>query len=225
MKHQINAQAFEITRKTHSNSLIKGGWFLYFLYTEIKLLQIALNDRFFSSTNYGEKIMNSNTKIIIAAITTALSAGIYTSAVSAASISANASANVIAPLTVTETNGGMNFGDVAVGTGGGTVVLDTTGGRSVTGDAEAVAGGTVQAGAYDVTGSGTKAYSISLPASTTISDGTNTMTVDGFTHDAGATPALTAGAGSFNVGATLNINGSQAANPYAGTYTLTVNYQ
>ena len=166
-----------------------------------------------------------NNKLIIAAGAAALTAGMYTSAASAASISANASANVIAPLTVAETNGGMNFGDVAVGTGGGTVVLDTTGGRSVTGDAEAVAGGTVRAGAYSVTGSGTKAYSITLPASATITDGTNNMTVNGFNHDAGASPALTAGADTFNVGATLNINGSQAANAYSGTYTLTVNYQ
>ena len=92
-------------------------------------------------------------------------------------------------------------------------------------DAEAVTGGTVQAGAYSVSGSGTKAYTISLPVSATISDGTNNMTVDGFNHDAGGTPALTAGADTFNVGATLNINGSQVVNPYSGTYTLTVNYQ
>jgi hypothetical protein len=51
------------------------------------------------------------------------------------------------------------------------------------------------------------------------------MTVNGFNHDAGGSPALTAGADTFNVGATLNINGGQAANAYSGTYTLTVNYQ
>jgi len=118
---------------------------------------------------------------------------------------------------------GMNFGDVAVGTGGGTVVLDTGGGRTVTGDAEAVAGGTVQAGTYDVSGSGTKAYTISLPVSAVITDGTNNMTVNGFNHN--ATEVLTAGAETFNVGATLNISGSQAPNPYSGTYPLTVNYQ
>ncbi len=167
--------------------------------------------------------MKRNNKLLIAAVAAALSAGMYTSAVSAATISANAAANVIAPLTVVETNGGMNFGDVAVGTGGGTVVLDTGGGRSVTGDAEAVAGGTVQAGAYNVTGSGTKAYNISLPASALITDGSDNMTVDGFNHN--ATGVLSSGADTFNVGATLNINGSQAPNAYSGTYSLTVNYQ
>lgn len=169
--------------------------------------------------------MKRYNRLLIAAGAAALSAGIYTSAASAATISANTAANVIAPLTVAETNGGMNFGDVAVGTGGGTVVLDTGSGRSVTGDAEAVTGGTVQAGAYQVNGSGNKAYSITLPGSTLITDGTNNMTVNGFNHDAGGSPALSAGVDTFNVGATLNINGGQAANPYSGTYNLTVNYQ
>lgn len=162
-------------------------------------------------------------KLIIAAGAVALTAGMYTSAASAASITANASATVIAPLTVLETNGGMNFGDVAVGTGGGTVVLDTAGARTTTGDAEAVAGGTVQAGAYSVSGSGTKAYNLTLPASTTITDGTDTMLVNGFTHNSGG--VLAGGVDTFNVGATLNISGGQADNAYSGTYTLTVNYQ
>jgi len=64
-----------------------------------------------------------------------------------------------------------------------------------------------------------------LVASSTPGGGTNNMTVDGFNHDAGGTPALTAGSDTFNVGATLNISGSQVPNAYAGTYSLTVNYQ
>jgi hypothetical protein len=163
-------------------------------------------------------------KLMIAAGAAAISAGIYSSTVSAASVSANASANVITPLSITETNG-INFGDVSVGAAGGTVVLDTTGGRTVTGDAEAVAGGTVLSGAYSVTGEGTKAYSITFPASATISSGANNMTVNGFNHDAGASPALTGGSDTFNVGATLNIGASQPAGTYSGTYTLTVDYQ
>ena len=163
-------------------------------------------------------------KLILAAGVAALSTGLCSTAASAATVTANASANVITPLAIAESNG-MDFGDVSVGTGGGTVVLDTTGGRSVTGDAEAVTGGTQAAGVYNVTGSGTKAYSISFPASATISSAGNNMTVDSFTHDAGATPALTGGADTFNIGATLNIGPSQAPGAYTGTYTLTVNYQ
>jgi hypothetical protein len=168
--------------------------------------------------------MISNNKFLVAAGAAALTAGIYSSAASAATVTANAAANVITPLAISETNG-INFGDVSVGTTGGTVVLDTAGNRTVTGDAEAVAGGTVLSGTYSVTGEGTKAYSIAFPLTATISSGGNNMTVNGFNHDAGANPALTGGSDTFNVGATLNIGASQPAGTYTGTYTLTVDYQ
>ena len=165
-----------------------------------------------------------NNKLILAACLAALSTGLYSASAAAASTTANASANVITPLAISEVNG-MDFGDVSVGAAGGTVVLDATGGRTVTGDAEAVTGGTQAAGVYNVTGMGTKAYSISDPGSVIISSAGNNMTVNTFTHDAGPTPALTGGADTFNVGATLNINPSQPPGAYSGTYTLTVNYQ
>lgn len=170
-----------------------------------------------------EKTMKHN-RLLLAAGVAAISTGLYSAVISAANVTANASANVITPLAITEANG-MDFGDVSVGTVGGTIVLATNGGRSVTGDAEAVIGGTEAAGVYNVTGEGTKAYSISFPASAILSSAGNNMTVDNFAHDAGATPALTGGADSFNVGATLNIGASQPPGAYTGTYTLTVNYQ
>ena len=52
--------------------------------------------------------MIRNNKFLIAAGAAALSAGIYTSAVSAASVTANASARVIQGLTISEDNGGLN---------------------------------------------------------------------------------------------------------------------
>ena len=62
-----------------------------------------------------------------------------------------------------------------------------------------VTGGTQAAGVYNVTGMGTKAYSISDPGSVIISSAGNNMTVNTFTHDAGPTPALTGGTDTFNV--------------------------
>ena len=166
-----------------------------------------------------------NNKNFLTASSLALfSIAFYPTAASAASVTANASANVITPLVISETSG-MNFGDVSVGTIGGTVVLDAGGGRSVTGDAEAVLGGTEAAGSYSLTGEGAKAYTITFPVNATILSGGNSMIVDNFTHNAGATPALTGGSGAFNVGATLNIGPGQAPGLYSGTYTLTVNYQ
>ena len=165
-----------------------------------------------------------NNKLVLAAGIAALSTGLYSAVATAASVTANASANVIVPLTIAESVG-MDFGDVSVGAAGGTVVIDTAGGRTVTGDAEAVTGGTQAAGVYNVSGSGTKAYTITFPASAVISSGGNNMTVDNFTHNAGASPALSGGTGSFAVGARLTINPAQPPGAYTGTYSLTVNYQ
>jgi len=52
-----------------------------------------------------------------------------------------------------------------------------------------------------------------------------TMGLGNFTHDAGGSPAFTAGGTlALNVGADLTVNASQTAGAYTGTYTLTVDY-
>jgi len=164
-----------------------------------------------------------NNKIILAATVAALSTGLYSAVISAANVTANASANVISPLVITE-NTALNFGDVAVGITGGDVVLATGGGRSVTGDAEAVLGGANTAGAFTITGQALKAYTLTLPATVDISGGVGTMDVTTFSDtSSGTLPA--AGTESFNVGATLTIGGSQTPGLYSSTYTVTVDYQ
>ena len=85
-------------------------------------------------------------------------------------------------------------------------------------------GGTPAASSFDVTGEPGQVYSITLPSSATLTSGANTMTVDTFTHDSGATPSLVAGSDTFNVGATLNVGAAQAAGSYSGTFAVTVNY-
>ena len=120
-----------------------------------------------------------------------------------------ASATVIAPIAVTQSTA-MEFGSIAPTAAAGSIVMATDGTRSAT-NVDILAG-TSAAAAFGVTGSGTQSYSVSLPSSAiTLSDGANSMTVDAFDHDAGATPALAGGVGSFNVGATLNVGANQAA--------------
>ena len=167
--------------------------------------------------------MIPNNKLLIAAGAVAIATGMYTSAVTAASIStASASANVLTPMTITE-NAALHFGDVGVGTGGGDVVLVPTGGRSVNGDAEFFTTGTNAAGQFTITGVAGKAYTLSFPGTVDISGGTGTMNVTTFTDNStGTMPAATE---TFNVGATLTIGGSQPAGAYSNTYTVTVNYQ
>ena len=42
--------------------------------------------------------------------------------------------------------------------------------------------------------------------------------------DAGACPTLVGGSDTFNVGATLNVGGTQAGGTYSGPFAVTVNY-
>jgi hypothetical protein len=170
--------------------------------------------------------MIRNNKLLIAAGAAALSAGIYTSAVSAASVTANASATVIQGLTISEDNGGMNFGDVSE-SGVGTVVLSPAGARSTTGGADILTGGGEQAGQYTITGADGKAYTLSLPTlPVTITEtvgGVATMTVDNFQQTGSSGTAVSAGE-TMNVGARLNIGAGQTLGTYQGTYPITVNY-
>lgn len=159
-------------------------------------------------------------KLFFAAGAAALAAGAYSTAAYAATVTADAQATVIQPLVVTQAQG-MNFGDLSVGTAGGTLVLAPGGGLTPSADID-TAGGTVQAGRYDVAGQAGKVYTINFPASATLNSGGNTMTVDTFTDDAPASPTVPS---SFNVGGTLNVGISQAPGTYTGTYTITVNYQ
>lgn len=164
-----------------------------------------------------------NNIILLAASAAALSTGLYSAVISAASVTATASANVISPLIITE-NTALNFGDVAVGLTGGDVILAPGGGRSVNGDAEAVLGGANSAGAFTITGQALKAYTLTFPPTVDISGGVGTMDVTAFIDtSSGAIPA--AGTETFNVGATLTIGGAQAPGLYSSTYTVTVNYQ
>ena len=91
-----------------------------------------------------------NKKLSLAVGTAVLSASFYSASLTAVTVTANASADVIAPLTLVETTA-MYFGNIAGVSGAtSTVVLDTTGGTSsadlATTDLTGVAG------AFSVTG-------------------------------------------------------------------------
>jgi hypothetical protein len=172
-----------------------------------------------------KQIMIRNNKFLIAAGAAALSAGIYTSALSAATVTANASANVVQALVITENNGGIDFGDVSETGNGGTITYDTlTGTRNVTGDAVAQPSDIGQLGLYTISGEELKTYVISYPttAVTLNGPGTATMTVDNWNDTADGTAA--AAGEQFSLGARLNISPGQASGAYSGSYTITVNY-
>ncbi|MEW6046950.1 MAG: DUF4402 domain-containing protein [Bacillota bacterium] len=151
-------------------------------------------------------------------------------AVYAATATATATASVWAALTITKSTD-LSFGVVSVGTTGGTVVVDTAGARTTTGDVVAE-GGTVSAASFSLTGEPSKTYTVTLPtsASITYTDAAGTvysMTVDTFTSSsASGTYTLDAsGNDTLYVGATLNVAGSQQKGDYSGTFDVTVEYQ
>ena len=140
---------------------------------------------------------------------------------------ATATATIITPIAITKTVD-MNFGNVAVTTVAGTVILAPAGTRTTTGGVTLpVTAGTVTAASFNVTGLGAYTYVITLPtADHTISNGANNMTVNAFTSAPSGTGSLTASAQTLTVGATLNVGVAQVAGVYtSGTpFDVTVNY-
>lgn len=163
---------------------------------------------------------------------TVCAAGIFAGSAQADTVNGRADATVIAPLSITE-NAAMDFGTISGGPAAGTVVLDTANARTTTGDAEIIAAGAGSAGDFTVTGQPNQAYTLTFSASGTLERalGPETMIVDTFTHNAGATPIIPGGGTqNIRVGATLNVGANQTAGDYStanGTgvpYTITVNY-
>ena len=135
---------------------------------------------------------------------------------------ANASATIITPLSITNTTA-LNFGNISVGAlAGGTVVVTAANVRTATGTCsfQAVPASTVAG--FDITGAAGANLSVTLPASITILNGGTPMTLDTFVHDAPAT--IVGGALTFHVGATLHVSNAQLAGPYTGTFDVRINY-
>jgi hypothetical protein len=175
-----------------------------------------------------EATMKMNKKLVSLCVTLILSTH-FSSVAQAVDVDGNADATVIAPLSIVE-NAAMDFGTVAGGANADTIVMDTAGGRTVTGtDAQIIATGPGSAGNFTITGEPNQAYTVTFSASATLDDGGgNTMTVDTFT-DNSPSPLSGAGTDTLLVGGTLNIGANQAAGAYStnfgGTpYTVTVNY-
>ena len=143
--------------------------------------------------------------------------------------SATASATIITPIAISKTVD-MNFGNVAVNSSLGTVVLTPAGTRSRTGGVTLPAvGGTVTAASFTVTGAGTSTYAITIPSTNytiTRVSGSETMIVNTFASTPSGTGTLSGGTQTLTVGATLNVGASQVAGTYTNAvgFDVTVNY-
>jgi hypothetical protein len=166
-------------------------------------------------------------KKLIPIIVAILLMAIFTTSVKAqVTGTATGSATIITPISITKTVD-MNFGSIAVGTTLGSVVLAPDNTRSKTGGVTLPAvTGTVTAAQFTVNGLGTSTFSITLPSSYTITNGSNTMNIDTFTSTPSGSGALVGGTQTVKVGATLHIAASQSAGAYTnGTgFPVIVNY-
>jgi len=126
----------------------------------------------------------------------------------------------------------LNFGTLDVA-GPGTVIVNTTNGRSVTGGVSAVTGaGLESSGVLSISGSTGLAIDLSMtsPAFNVTNGGGESMSGNNFnlvTNAGGPTETvtLTANPTNFPFGARLNVGAGQAAGTYTGNFTVNANYQ
>lgn len=154
----------------------------------------------------------------------ALSGGAMAQSVSA---DVTASATLVRTLAVTSTSG-LSFGTLAPSTSGGTVVVAPDGARAATGGVTLLSANAGSAGSVNLAGTAALAYTVSMPSSVTLTaaSGSQTMTLSSLTtnlsSNAGTLGAT--GAGSFNIGGTLNVGANQAVASYSGIVPVTVTW-
>lgn len=150
----------------------------------------------------------------------------------AATQNGNATAEVINPITITESQV-LNFGQFAVGTAGGAVIMTDGGAISAGADIDLLGSSGAQQGTFAISGQANKAIAVTVSGAATLSDGLATPNTMGLTASATTPPSVldASGAATLNVGGVLTVGGNQAPGTYSTTnsggipYTVTVNYQ
>ncbi len=142
----------------------------------------------------------------------------------AATAVATVDASIISTLSIA-TRTGLGFGDISAGVVSGSVVMTPAGTRTSTGGASVNTATAASAASFDLTGTPNASFTITLPASVVLSDGTNSMLVDNFTSSPTPTGVLDgSGQQTLYVGATLNVEANQPFGDYSGQMAVTVEY-
>jgi hypothetical protein len=144
---------------------------------------------------------------------------------------ANATAVILAPLTVTKTVD-LDFGSIASSTGGN-VIVATDNNRTASGAGVSLIGGTPTAAAFDITGEPSRTITVVTPTLPVVLTGSvsGTMNISAVSSNpdvsGGTTILPVSGAVTLNLGATLVVGAAQPAGTYTNTtdFTVTVNYQ
>ncbi len=151
---------------------------------------------------------------------------------STASTTGQGSITVIRPLTITK-NADLKFGAVVrPSTGAGTVAVSAAGARTVAGGVVGLASGdTPQAAQFTVDGEGGQSISITIPATFTMANGTDSLTVTTTNNLVGAAGSQnlsnalgSAGTLAFRVGGSVPVASTTATGAYTGTFTVSAAY-
>lgn len=145
--------------------------------------------------------------------------------VKAQTATANASATIVTPITITK-DVDLNFGAIVPSGSAGTVIVGNDNSISKTGGVTLISQlGTHSAAAFTVNGAANASFYVTLPNNVTLTktSSTETMTVSNFYHNATGTLDGT-GEEAFNVGATLAVAALQPEGLYEGTFDVTVAY-
>lgn len=169
--------------------------------------------------------MKNKITAVLALLMLSGAAGVY--AATAGPATGNAQVVIIAPLTLTHNSGAkLDFGNV-INTTAGTVTVAAKDG-AVTTSGVAGQNGTTTADQFTVTGANGIPFTVSAPASITVTNGANNMTINSVTSfcGTGATSSCVASTGgtAVGIGGTLTVSAAQAAGSYTGTYTLNITY-
>lgn len=168
----------------------------------------------------------------IAAVAIAVAATAVAAPALAQSATGSGSITVIRPLTVTK-NADLKFGTVVrPSTGSGTVTVSAAGARSVSGGIVGLSSGdTPQAAQFTVDGEGGQSVSITIPATFSIANGSDTLTVTTSNNLSGSAAAQTlsnalgsAGSLSFRVGGSVPVLSTSPTGLYSGTFTVSAAY-
>ncbi|MFJ6024627.1 DUF4402 domain-containing protein [Brevundimonas sp. NPDC092305] len=173
-----------------------------------------------------------NVRVLAAAVALATVALAAPAFAQSASTTGTGSITVIRPLTITK-NGDLKFGSVVrPSTGSGTVVVSTADARSVTGSVVGLSSGdTPRAAQFTIDGEGGQSVSVTIPATFTMANGSESLTVTTSNNLTGSASAQTlsnalgaAGSLAFKVGGTVPVSSTTVTGAYSGTFTVSAAY-
>jgi hypothetical protein len=140
--------------------------------------------------------------------------------------------SIIRPLAIAK-DADLKFGTVVrPSSGSGSATVSTAGARSVSGGvAELSSGDTPQAAQFTITGEGGQSISVTIPASFTMANGSDTLTVTTSNNLSGSASAQTlsnalgsAGSLVVRVGGSVAIPSTAVSGSYTGTFTVSAAY-